>query len=86
MKRRSGSVLSIAGMPSIDSITLEVTDLEDARRFYTAAFGLGQMIGPVVGGWLAERQGGFDGALLLAAGAVALGAVLIAAGRATSRA
>ncbi|MGE3571775.1 MAG: YbfB/YjiJ family MFS transporter [Burkholderiales bacterium] len=52
----------------------------------TAAFGLGQMIGPVVGGWLAERQGGFDGALLLAAGAVALGAVLIAAGRATSRA
>jgi len=52
----------------------------------TAAFGLGQMIGPVVGGWLAERQGGFDGALLLAAGAVALGAVLIAAGRAISRA
>jgi catechol 2,3-dioxygenase-like lactoylglutathione lyase family enzyme len=35
------SVPSIAGMPSIDSITLEVTDLEDARRFYTAAFGLG---------------------------------------------
>jgi MFS family permease len=52
----------------------------------TAAFGLGQMIGPVVGGWLAERQGGFDGALLLAAAAVALGAVLIAVGRATSRA
>lgn len=52
----------------------------------TAAFGLGQMIGPVVGGWLAERQGGFDGSLLLAAGAVVLGAVLIAAGRATARA
>jgi MFS family permease len=52
----------------------------------TAAFGLGQMIGPVVAGWLAERQGGFDGSLLLAAGAVVLGAVLIAAGRATSRA
>jgi MFS family permease len=52
----------------------------------TAAFGLGQMIGPVLAGWLAERQGGFDGALLLAAGAVVLGAVLIALGRATSRA
>jgi MFS family permease len=52
----------------------------------TAAFGLGQMIGPVIAGWLAERQGGFDGALLLAAGAVVLGAVLLAAGRATSRA
>ncbi len=52
----------------------------------TAAFGLGQMIGPVLAGWLAERQGGFNGSLLLASGAVVLGAVLIAAGRATSRA
>jgi MFS family permease len=52
----------------------------------TAAFGLGQMIGPVIAGWLAERQGGFDGSLVLAAGAVVLGAVLLAAGRATSRA
>lgn len=48
----------------------------------SAAFALGQMIGPVIGGWLAERQGGFDGALLLAAGLVALGALLLAAGRA----
>jgi MFS family permease len=52
----------------------------------TAAFGLGQMIGPVVAGWLAERQGGFNGSLLLAAGAVVLGATLLALGRATSRA
>jgi MFS family permease len=51
----------------------------------TAAFGLGQMIGPVIGGWLAERHGNFDGALLLAAGAVALGALLLAAGRAFRR-
>jgi len=47
----------------------------------SAAFALGQMIGPVIGGWLAERQGGFEGALLLAAGAVALGALLLALGR-----
>lgn len=52
----------------------------------TAAFGLGQMIGPVIAGWLAERQGGFNGALLLAAGAVVLGGMLVALGRATSRA
>jgi MFS family permease len=52
----------------------------------TAAFGLGQMIGPVLAGWLAERQGGFNGSLLLAAGAVLAGAALLAAGRATSRA
>jgi MFS family permease len=47
----------------------------------TAAFGLGQMIGPVLGGWLAERQGGFDGTLYAAAGTVALGGVLLLAGR-----
>jgi MFS family permease len=47
----------------------------------TAAFGLGQMIGPVLGGWLAERQGGFDGTLLAAAGTVALGGLLLLAGR-----
>lgn len=52
----------------------------------SSAFALGQMIGPVLAGWLAERQGGFDGALLLAAGAVVLGAGLIALGRAISRA
>jgi MFS family permease len=52
----------------------------------TAAFGLGQMIGPVLGGWLAERQGGFDGTLLAAAGTVALGGLLLAVGRTTSRA
>lgn len=52
----------------------------------TAAFGLGQMVGPVIAGWLAERQGGFDVALLLAAGAVVLGALLLAAARATCRA
>lgn len=52
----------------------------------TAAFGLGQMIGPVLAGWLAERQGSFDGALALAAGAVLAGAGLLALGRVTSRA
>jgi len=52
----------------------------------TAAFGLGQMIGPVAAGWLAERQGGFDGSLLFAAAAVLAGAGLLALGRATSRA
>jgi hypothetical protein len=40
-KRRPASVPSIAGMASIDSVTLEVADTTSARRFYTAAFGLG---------------------------------------------
>jgi catechol 2,3-dioxygenase-like lactoylglutathione lyase family enzyme len=40
-KRRRGSGPSIAGMPSIDSVTLEVADTVAAQHFYTAAFGLG---------------------------------------------
>ncbi len=40
-KRCSTSALSIAGMPSIDSITLEVADTTAAQRFYSTAFGLG---------------------------------------------
>jgi catechol 2,3-dioxygenase-like lactoylglutathione lyase family enzyme len=40
-KRFAAPVLSIAGMASIDSITLEVADEAAARRFYTTAFGLG---------------------------------------------
>jgi hypothetical protein len=40
-KRCSAPVLSIAAMPCIDSITLEVADTTAARAFYTEAFGLG---------------------------------------------
>jgi catechol 2,3-dioxygenase-like lactoylglutathione lyase family enzyme len=40
-KRCRGSRPSIAGMTSIDSITLEVADPAAARDFYTTAFGLG---------------------------------------------
>jgi predicted MFS family arabinose efflux permease len=42
----------------------------------TAAFGLGQIVGPAFGGWLAERSGGFGwpsavaALALLAAGAI----------------
>lgn len=42
----------------------------------TAAFALGQMIGPVIGGALAERTGSFTEASLLAAAGLVLAAVL----------
>ena len=40
-KRGSAFAPSIAGMASIDSVTLEVADTTSARDFYATAFGLG---------------------------------------------
>jgi MFS family permease len=46
----------------------------------TASFSVGQIIGPIVAGMLAEAGGGFDLALMLAAATVLVGAVVLAAG------
>ena len=46
----------------------------------TAAYGLGQIIGPLPAGLVVTRTGSFNAALLGAAAAVLLGAVLLAAG------
>lgn len=46
----------------------------------TAAFGLGQAVGPVAGGLIAARTGSFDLALVAAAAVVALGALVLAGG------
>lgn len=49
--------------------------------FLTAAFSVGQMLGPVIAGVLADRQDGFALPLLLAAACVALGCLFIVADR-----
>ena len=48
----------------------------------TAAFGTGQAIGPAAAGIVIERSGGYETALLVAAGIVAAGAVVLALGQA----
>ncbi len=52
-----------------------------AAAFLTACFGVGQVIGPVVAGALADRYAGFTLPLLFAGGSVILGALLILADR-----
>lgn len=52
-----------------------------AAAFLTASFSLGQVLGPIVAGRLADRQDGFALPLLLAAASVILGGVLIALDR-----
>lgn len=47
-----------------------------ALAFMTAAFGIGQIVGPVVAGWLAEATGGFTLASLVAAAVLGLAAAL----------
>jgi MFS family permease len=52
-----------------------------AAAFLTASFSVGQMLGPIVAGRLADRQDGFALPLLLAAASIILGGVLIAMDR-----
>lgn len=48
-----------------------------ALAFMTAAFGVGQIVGPLVAGWLAEGSGSFTAPTLLAAGVLLFCAALI---------
>lgn len=56
--------------------SLAVGDPRTLTAVMTAAFGIGQMIGPLVGGVLADRSGSFVAASLLAAAALVVAAGL----------
>lgn len=48
-----------------------------AFAMMTAAFGIGQIVGPIVGGWMAERTGSFTAPTYVAAAALVVCAVLV---------
>lgn len=72
--------LMMSGLPAVISAHLadSLTPREFAGAFgrCTLAFGIAQLCGPQLGGWLAETTGSFTPAFLLAAAAALAGAVL----------
>jgi MFS family permease len=74
--------LAMSGAPAV--LAAHLADSLDPRRFaaafgaVTLVFGLAQLVGPQLGGWIADRTGSFSGAFLVAA-AAALGAALASA-------
>jgi MFS family permease len=74
--------LAMSGAPAV--LAAHLADSLDPRRFaaafgaVTLVFGLTQLVGPQLGGWIADRTGSFSAAFLVAAGA-ALGAAIAAA-------
>jgi MFS family permease len=72
--------LMMSGLPAVISAHLAdtLTPREFAGAFgrCTLAFGVAQLCGPQLGGWLAETTGSFTPAFLLAAAVALTGAVL----------
>ncbi len=67
------------GITALGLVAARETEPANAARVFgrmTAAFGLGQMIGPAFAGWLAERLGGFSLASLIASAALLISATL----------
>ena len=65
--------LAMSGTPAV--LAAHLADSLDPRRFaaafgaVTLVFGLAQLLGPQLGGWIADRTGSFTTAFLVAAGA-----------------
>ncbi|WP_216870357.1 YbfB/YjiJ family MFS transporter [Modestobacter excelsi] len=74
--------LAMSGAPAV--LAAHLADTLDPRRFaaafgaVTLVFGLAQLVGPQLGGWIADRTGSFSTAFLVAA-AAALGAAVASA-------
>jgi MFS family permease len=70
--------LAMSGAPAV--LAAHLADSLDPRRFaaafgaVTLVFGLAQLVGPQLGGWIADSTGSFTPAFLVAAGAAIVAA------------
>ena len=71
-----GTYMGITALGLVAARETEPEHAAEALGRMTAAFGLGQMIGPAFAGWLAERLGGFGLASLIASAALLVSAGL----------
>jgi MFS family permease len=76
-----GTFLGIVAMTLAEGNLRMRTDGRRAAAFLTVSFGVGQMLGPVLAGILADFQQGFATPLLLAAACVVVGGIFIALDR-----
>lgn len=76
-----GTFMGIVAMTLAEGSRRAPHDSRRVAAVLTACFGVGQVLGPVVAGVLADLQAGFAVPLLLAAAAVMLGAIFIAGDR-----
>jgi MFS family permease len=73
-----GTFLGIVAMTLAEGTVRMNGDGRRAAAILTASFGVGQMLGPVLAGMLADFQAGFALPLLLAGGSVVIGGLFIA--------
>jgi len=71
-----GTIMAITALGFVGARTLSSSDPRRILALMTAAFGLGQIVGPVLAGWLFDRTGSFILPSLIAAGALVVAAVL----------
>ncbi|HEX2555816.1 MAG TPA: YbfB/YjiJ family MFS transporter [Microvirga sp.] len=74
-----GTFMGITALGLVGARTLSASDPRRVIALMTAAFGVGQIVGPSLAGWLFDRTGSFTLPSLLAAGALVLAALLGAA-------
>jgi len=74
-----GTFMGLTALGLAEARVLAAANPRPAFALMTAAFGVGQVAGPVLAGVLSDRTGGFGAASLLAAAALVAAAVVVGA-------